>query len=125
MKSFIFRIILSIIIGFFLIIIISKFINLSGGIWSAFISGILCAFIYVVSGFFAYWYASKLNQRSFTRIFLFSIAGRYLLVITIIIVIFKYSTINTEVFIVSFIIWYFVFQVLEIISINRVILRKI
>lgn len=125
MRSFFFRIILSLIIGFFLIIIISKFIDLSGDLWSAVISGILCALFYVVSGFFSYYYASKLKQQSFARIFLFSIAGRFLLVISIITLVIKFSNINTEVFIVSFFIWYFVFQILEIISLNQILIRKI
>jgi len=125
MRSFFFQIILSVIIGFFLIVIISKFVNYPIGMWSALISGILCALIYVVSGFLSYYYGFKLKQRSFTRIFLFSITGRFLLVISIIVLIIKYSNINNEVFIVSFLIGYFVFQILEIICLNRVLLGKI
>jgi len=124
-RSFFFRIVISIIIGFFLIIIISKFINLSSDLWSAFSSGILCALFYVVSGFFSYYYASKLKQRSFTRIFLFSIAARFALVIGIIMLVIKFSNINGEVFIISFFVWYFVFQTFEIISLNQILTRKI
>jgi hypothetical protein len=124
MRLFFFRIILTVIIGFFLIIIISKFINLTGGLWIAIISGILCALLYVVSGFFSYYYASKLKQRSFTRIFLLSITGRFILIISIITLVIKHININTEVFIVSFFIWYFVFQIIEIISLNQLLIRK-
>jgi hypothetical protein len=124
-RSFFFRIILSIIIGFFLIIIISKFIDLSSDLWSAFISGILCALFYIVSGFFSYYHASKLKQRSFTRIFLFSLAGRFILVIGIIMLVIKFSNLNAEVYIVSFFVWYFVFQIIEIISLNQILTRKI
>jgi len=124
MRSFFFRIILSIIIGFFLIIIISKFINLSGELWHAFISGIICALFYVGSGFFSYYYASRREQRTFTRIFLFSIAVRFALIIGIILLVIKFSNINAEVFIISFFIWYFIFQIFEIISLNTILTRK-
>jgi len=125
MRSFFFRIILSVIIGFFLLIIISKFIDLTGDFWGAVISGILCALFYVISGYFSYYYASKLKQQSFTKIFLFSIAGRFLIVISIIMMIIKLSNINTEIFIVSFFIWYFVFQIFEIVNLNQILIRKI
>jgi len=123
-RSFFFRIFLSVIIGFFFIIIISKFTDLSGGLWSAVISGLLCGLFYVVSGYFSYYYASKQKQRSFTIIFLISLAGRFLLVIGIISLVIKFSNINTEIFIVSFFIWYFVFQILEVISLNQLLIRK-
>lgn len=123
-KSFFLRIILSVIIGFFLTIIISKFIDLSSDMWKAIVSGLFCALFYVASGFFSYYYASKQKQRSFTRIFLISIAGRFLFVIGIISLVIKFSNINTEIFIVSFFVWYFVFQILEVISLNQLLIRK-
>lgn len=123
-SSFFYRIILSVIIIFFLIIIISKFIDLSSSVWSAIVTGLLCALFYVVSGYFSYYYASKHKQRSFTKIFLISIAGRFLLVIGIITLVIKFSNINTEVFIVSFFSWYFIFQILEVISLNQLLIRK-
>jgi len=124
-RSFFFRIILSIIVGVFFIIIISKFIDISDNLWSAFISGIFCALFYVGSGFFSYYYAAKLNQRSFTRIFVFSIAGRFVFIIGIIMLVIKFSNINAEAFIVSFFVLYFVFQIFEIISLNQIFTRKI
>jgi hypothetical protein len=125
MRSFFFRVVFAVIIGFFLIIIISKFADLSGDVWRAHFSGIFCALFYVISGFFTYYYASKLSQRSFTRIFLLSTAGRFLLVMGVIALVIKFSNINTEVFIVSFFIYYFVFQILEVISLNRILKRKL
>ena len=125
MRSFFFQVVFTVIIGFFLIIIISKFADLSGDVWRAHISGILTALFYVISGFFAYNFASKLDQRKFTRIFLLSIAGRFLFIISFIALMIKFSNINTEVFILSFFIYYFVFQILEVISLNQVLKRKL
>jgi hypothetical protein len=124
MRSFFFRIVLSVTIGFFFIIIISKFANRPSEFLSAVITGILCALFYVVSGFFSYYYASKLKQLSFTRIFLLSMISRFLLVIIIIALIIKFSNIDSEIFIVSFFIWYFVLQILEILSLNQILIRK-
>jgi len=125
MRSFFLRIIISVIIGFFLIILISKFIDLSGDVWSAVSIGLICALFYVMSGFFSYFYASKLKQKSFTKIFIVSLAGRFLLIIGIIGLVIKFSNINTEIFIVSFFVWYFIFQILEVISLNQILIRKI
>ena len=124
-KAFFFRIGVSIIIGFSLIIIISKFIDISDSSWVAFGTGIVSALVYAGSGFFSYYYAFKLKPRSFIRIFLFSIAGRFVLIIIFIMLVIKFSNINTIVFIVSFIVWYFVFQILEIIQLNQIMTRKI
>lgn len=124
MRSFFFRVILSLIIGFFFIFIINKLINDSVEFIKAVITGSLCALFYVVSGFFSYYYASEFTQYSFTRIFLLSVAGRFLLIIIAITLILKFTNINTEVFIVSFFIWYFVFQILEVLSLNQILTRK-
>jgi hypothetical protein len=124
MRSFFFRILISIIIGFFFIIIIYKFINYSDRFLTAVITGSLCALFYVISGFIAYFYAAKLKQRSFTRVFLFSVAGRFILIMIFITLILKFSNIDTEIFIVSFFIWYFVFQILEVLSLNQILTRK-
>jgi hypothetical protein len=125
MRSFFLRIIISLIIGFFFILIIYKFVNYSKEFLSAVIAGNLCALFYVVSGFFSYYYASHLKQRSFTRIFLISVTGRFLLVIILITLILKFTHINKEIYIISFFIWYFVFQILEVLSLNQIITRKI
>jgi hypothetical protein len=124
MRSFFFRTVISLIIGFFFIIIIYKFINYSDKFLVAVVTGSLCALIYVVSGFFSYYYASRLKQHSFTKIFLFSVAGRFLLILIAISLILKFSNIDTEIFIVSFFIWYFVFQILEVLSLNQILTRK-
>lgn len=124
MRSFFFRIGLSLIIGFFLLIIISKFINYSDTFFSAVITGNLLALFYVLSGFVSYYYAAGLKQHSFTRIFLFSVAARFILVIILITLILKFFNVDAKIFIVSFFVWYFVFQILEITSLNQILLRK-
>jgi hypothetical protein len=124
MKSFFLRIIISLIIGFFFILIIYKFVNYSDNFLHAVITGNLCALFYVVSGFFSYYYASKFKQHAFTRLFLFSVIGRFLIVLCVMALIVKFTTIDTEIFIVSFFIWYFIFQILEVLSLKQILTRK-
>lgn len=125
MRSFVLRIALSLILGFFLIIIISKFINLSSDVWSALITGTACAVIYVMSSFFSFYYASTLNQTSFTRVFVFSITGRILLLLCIITLIVKFTNLNALIFLISFFIWYFIFQIWEVISLKKISMKKV
>jgi hypothetical protein len=124
-KVFIIRISVSIIIGFSLITIISKFIDMPDNSPVTIGSGVLCALFYAGSGFFSYYYAYKLKPQSFIRFFLFSMVGRFVLVIIFILLVIKFSSINTNVFIVSFFVWYFVFQILEIIQLNQIMTRKV
>jgi len=124
MKSFFLRVIISLIIGFFFILIIYKFVNYSNKFLSAVITGNLCALFYVVSGFFSYYYASKFRQQAFSRVFLFSVIGRFLMVLAAMALIVKFTNIDTEIFIVSFFIWYFVFQILEVLSLKQILTRK-
>jgi hypothetical protein len=125
MKVFVLRIALSLILGFFFIIIISKFINLSSDVWCALIVGTTCAIVYVMSSFFSFYYAYTLNQTSFNRVFVFSITGRILLLLCIITLIVKFTNLNTLVFIISFFIWYFIFQILEVICLKKLSTKKV
>ena len=125
MKSFAFRIVISLILGFFFIIIISKFINLSSDVWRALIAGTVCAVIYIMSSFFSFYYAYTLPQTSFNRVFVFSITGRILLLLCIITLIVKFTNLNTLVFLISFFIWYFIFQIWEVISLKKLSTKKV
>ena len=124
MRPFFYRVMISLIIGFFFTIIIYKLVNNSQGFLAAVFTGNLLALFYVVTGFFYYYYAAGLKQHSFTRVFLFSVTSRFLLVLIGIFLILKFTDINMEVFIVSFFIWYFVFQIIEVLSLNQILTRK-
>ncbi len=125
MRSFVLRIALSLILGFFLIIIISKFINLSSDVLRALVAGTACAVIYVMSSFFSFYYASTLNQTSFNWVFVFSITGRILLLLCIITLIVKFTNLNALIFLISFFIWYFIFQIWEVISLKKISMKKV
>jgi hypothetical protein len=111
--------------GFFFIIILSKFNELSGDDIVAVITGTICALGYVISGIYAIHYAYPLGQKRFNKIFIFSIAFRFIVLITLIILVLKLTAINQVVFLVSFFIWYFLFQILEVISLKNMQTKEI
>jgi hypothetical protein len=112
-------------LGFFFILIISKFTHLTNHVWRALGLGLACALFYVLSGFFTLYHAANHKQVTFNRIFTVSLGARYLLILGMISLIIKTIDINQEIFIISLIIWYFVFQILEIISLNKLFIRKV
>ena len=125
MKLFFSRIIVSILLGFFFIIIIYKFTDLSNDVLSGIAVGTACALIYVISGFISFYYALTLSQESFTKVFVLSIGGRFLLIIGVIALILKFTEVNTEIFLISFFIWYFIFQIWEVLSLNQTSIKKV
>ena len=125
MKSFFVRILISLLLGFVFIFFISKFVDLPKDVWGALSLGTVCALVHVISGFFTYFYAAKMNQNAFNKIFVASIAGRFLFLICLIALILKFSDVNMEVFLISFFIWYFVFQIWEVISLNKLLIKRV
>jgi hypothetical protein len=65
------------------------------------------------------------DPKSFARIVITSIAGRLLLILVVITIFLKITQLHMEAFLVSFFVWYFVFQILEVISLNKLSIRKI
>lgn len=124
-KKFFLGILISLILGFVFIFIISKFIDLSTDVLEAIIIGTVCAMLYVSSGFFASYFAGSLSQGSFNKIFILSIIGRFIILTIGILLIIKILEINTAAFLISFFIWFFIFQIWEVISLNRIFLKKI
>jgi len=125
MKSFFVRILISVLIGFVFMFFMSKFMDLPGDAWSALLLSIVCALIYVISGYFSYYFSAKMSQNAFNKIFVISIVGRFLFIVGIITLILKLSDINREVFLISFFVWYFVFQIWEVISLNKLLMKRV
>jgi hypothetical protein len=123
-KSFFKRIIISLIFGFFFIYFISKFANLAADLWDASIAGTSCALVYVLSGYFSFYFAFTRNQQLFIRVFIYSLAIRFILVLSLIVVVLKFTNVDQLYFLVIFFIWYFVFQVLEVVSLKNLSRKK-
>ena len=123
--SFFKRISISLIFGFFFIFIISKFVNLNANLWSAFIVGTGCALVYVLSGFFSFYFAFTRNQQSFVRVFIYSLAARFIFVLSLIFVVLKFTNVDQVYFLIFFFTWYFVFQILEVVSLKNLSRKKV
>lgn len=125
MKSFFVRILLSLVVGFVFIFFISKFVNLPADAVNAISVGIICALVYVISGFITYYLSAQLKQKMFSKIFIIGITGRFIFILSVIALVLKFSDINREVFLVSFLIGYVVFQIWEVISLNKLLLKRV
>ena len=106
--------------GFFFVIILSKFSDLSNDDIVAIIVGTICALGYVVSGIYAIYYAYSLSQESFNKVFIASIALRFVVLMIVIVLVAKLTAINQVIFLTSLFIWYFIFQILEVISLKHI-----
>jgi len=124
-RSFFQRITVSIVLGFIFIIIISKFVNLANNVWTALAAGTGCALVYVLSGYFSYYFAFNKNQRLFIRVFIFSLAARFVILLSLIVVVLKFTNVQKEYFLISLFIWYFIFQIWEVISLNNLSRKKV
>jgi len=124
-RSFFKRISVSILFGFIFIIIISNFIDLDDNAWSGSAAGTGCALIYVLSGYFSFYFAFTRNQQFFIRVFIFSLAARFVVLLGVIVLVIKFTSVNQEYFIISLFIWYFIFQIWEVLSLNKLSRKKV
>ncbi len=122
--SFLKRITVSLIIGFFFIFIISKFVSLGDTVWGALIAATVCALIYVLSGYFSFYFAFTRSQQLFVRVFIYSLAARFILALFLIVVVLKFTNVDQAYFLVLFFVWYFVFQILEVLSLKNLSRKK-
>lgn len=125
MKSFLMRIAISLVLGFLFVLILSKFTGLSAGEWQGITAAAFLALFYVGSGFVFYALARRMSQKYFNRVLVMSIAGRFVMVFACIALAYHLTSVDMKVFIISFFIWYFVFQLLEVLSLNQLFRRKI
>jgi hypothetical protein len=88
--------------------------------WVAIALGIGCALIYVVTGYISFTVALKKDSNVFTKIVVISIISRLLFILLAITLVFKFSSIDKISFILSIFICYFLFQIVEIVTFNRI-----
>ena len=119
MKFFIKNITILILIGLLFHIMIIVFAYLPDDIINGITLGFVSSFIFVFSGFMLFYYALKKRGKIFIRTIIASIMGRLLFLILILFFIIQSMHVNTKIFFLSLFGWYFIFQILEIISFNR------
>jgi hypothetical protein len=89
------------------------------------LGGTLLACLFVSSGFIFLYRAVSRDAQTFLKIFLGSIIGRLSLMVILLILILKYGSLEQVSFLISLFTWYFIFQIWELISFNRMGIRNI
>ena len=87
-------------------------------------SGFIAAFLFVSSGFLSFYIALRKKNKIFLRTVIVSILSRLLFIIIVILFIIQYLNLDLKMFFVSLFIWYFIFQILEITSFNRLEVKE-
>ena len=125
MKIFLSSVLISLFAGVFLLLMLSFFVEISEYNLISFLAGTALALVFVVAGFFTFYFAKNVKQKSFNKIVLVSMITRLVLIAAVIVMILKFLDINQLIFMISLFVWYFIFQIWEVISFNKMIAKGI
>ena len=125
MRFFLVSVSISLLLGILILLVVGNLFDLSSRELVSIGSGLMLALCYVLIGFCVFYWALNLKQKEFNIVFISSIFVRLLLLIIILIVVFKFSDINKKIFLISLFVWYFIFQIWEVISFNKLAIRDI
>jgi hypothetical protein len=103
---------------------LSVFSIISRDAFTAAIFGVLLSMVFVTAGYFSFIFALKYQQKKFNKIIGISILGRLLLMTLSIVSIFVFLNINRAAFLIGMFVSYFVMQILEVVSINKIRIGK-
>lgn len=104
--------------------ILSAFSIIPQDAFAASIIGVLLSMVFVTAGFLSFIYALKFQQKKFNKIVGISILGRMILMTFSIVSIFIFLNINRAAFLIGMFVSYFVMQILEVVSINKIRIGK-
>lgn len=121
MKFFVKWMILAVAVIGLLMLMINMAITFPDYFWGSVGAGWGMAFAYVVSGFLIFYYAWNYTPKSFNKIFIISIAGRLVLVSIAVILVLKYASVSMLHFLISMFVFYFIFQIIEVVGFNKLI----
>jgi len=82
-------------------------------------AGSILASMFVAAGFISFYFARTRAESAFPKIFVASFFGRLASMIIVLLLIFKYINFEHLPFLISLLCCYFVFQLWEVISLNR------
>lgn len=82
--------------------------------------GWFIAFTYIVTGFILFLKALKIKNNSFGKMVTLSVFGRLIFAVAGIALSVKYIDINSTAFIVTLFSFYFVFQIMEVVGLNKI-----
>jgi hypothetical protein len=125
LKYFLWHTLLSIIAGAALLIIAQKFRPVDEKTVEGIVIGFLIAAVFVCAGFFSFYLGMKSGERTFNLIFFGSISVRLFLAAATLIILIRFTRIDTQAMLISMFSWYLVLQIGEVIGFHRISLRKV
>lgn len=107
-----------------LVIILAGFSVFSTESSQSALFGVILSLLFVCGGFFSFLFALKFRQKAFNKFVGISILGRLLLMTIILLMILQFLKIDRAAFLIAMFISYFLFQIWEVISFNRIAIKK-
>ncbi len=119
MKFFVFSIITVSLIFFTLLIVL----NISENYLLSIGLGWLIAFLYIVTGFILFIIALKFKNKSFGKMITISVFGRLIITVGGIALAIKSLDIHNTIFIIALFSFYFIFQIMEVVGLNKISIK--
>jgi hypothetical protein len=98
-------------------------IGLSGNELLSAILGWSISFLYILTGFILFKKALKFKNKSFGKMVTLSVFGRLIFALIAVYLSVRFFELNSMAFIVTLISFYFVFQIIEIVGLNKISLQ--
>lgn len=108
-----------------IISVVSAWLQVPDEFNRAAILGVGLSLVFVTGGFISYLFALKFRQKAFNKVVGISILGRLLLMAISIVLILLLIQPDQVVFLISMFISYFLFQIWEVISFNKIAAKKV
>jgi hypothetical protein len=125
MNFFLKAVMVSLLAGIILLAAAGLIFEFAGETWIATGVGTVFALVYVVAGFFSFYLAFRYRPKMFNRIVITSIAVRMILMVIAIVLVMKFTALDMVAFLVALFVWYFIFQIWEVLSFNKLIAKGI
>ena len=98
-------------------------LDISDSYLLSFSLGWFISFFYIITGFILFLKALKFKNKSFGKMVTLSVFGRLIFTVAGISLSVKFFDINSTVFIVTLFSFYFVFQIMEVVGLNKISIK--
>jgi len=120
MKFFVKSVVFILAVITFCLVLLSRFVPYPISMIESLSIGILIALLFVTTGFFSFIFATKLKQKGFTLLVISTIAGRMILLLTVLFLLIRLSYFDIKIITVATLGSYFIFQIIEIIGFTKI-----
>jgi hypothetical protein len=87
--------------------------------------GWFIAFLYIITGFVLFFIALKFKNKSFGKMVTFAVFGRLIFAIVGITLVVKFLDIHNAIFIITLFSFYFIFQIVEVVGLNKISIKGV